>query len=112
MSSMVHELDNQIAQQERMLAQLKRDREKAAAAAAAAAIALAENREIRDLAEKLHAATCRQNHIDMCDWEYGSWEQPGYAQKRYLTRAREVTTLLTELNLSVDNAFKLLQAMR
>ena len=28
------------------------------------------------IAESLHDNLCHHNHIDACDWTYGSWENP------------------------------------
>lgn len=42
------------------------------------------------LAEKLHSKQCRWDHTSGCDWYYGSWESPRYAQGEYLTKARKI----------------------
>lgn len=50
------------------------------------------------LAEELHKSQCSSNHIDQCDWDYGSWDSPGNAHQRYYNKAQE----LLQSGLSVE----------
>lgn len=42
-----------------------------------------------ELAEFMHEKLCRHNHTDGCEWFYESWENPSYARKEYLQKAKK-----------------------
>lgn len=44
----------------------------------------------QSLAEELHALLCKANHVDDCDWAYGSWEKPSRAHRFYFDKALKV----------------------
>lgn len=45
---------------------------------------------VKLLAQGMHELNCHSNHIDQCDWEYGSWDNPRGAQQRWLRSAEKV----------------------
>ena len=51
------------------------------------------------MAETLHALLYRSNHIDLCDWDYSTWDNPGYSRKRYYKMA---TAIMDERYTSED----------
>lgn len=42
------------------------------------------------IAELLHTRQCHANHIDMCGWEYETWEKPGYSRTEYFKKAEKL----------------------
>ena len=74
----VEQIDNQIAQYEDKIQQLKAERQK-----------IIEMDPDRRLAEQMHSMFCTHNHTDGCDWHYGSWEKPTWAHKKWLKKAKE-----------------------
>lgn len=42
------------------------------------------------VAEALHTYQCNASHIDQCDWDYYSWENPGYEHKYRLSQAKRL----------------------
>lgn len=56
------------------------------------------------LAEELHARQCHHNHIDQCDWDYGSWNvnplRP--ARSKYMKKAENMLKLV-----DIDTAMKI-----
>ena len=52
--------------------------------------------DLHKIAELLHDIMCKSNHIDQCDWDYGDWLNPKFAQKQYLERAQELIKLWNE----------------
>lgn len=55
--------------------------------------------EVRDLATHMHEKMCHHNHIDYCDFKYGSWNNMSYAHKNYAEKAERVLALV-ELELA------------
>lgn len=54
------------------------------------------------LADEIHSAFCRGNHIDYCAYKYESWENPGYTKKSYLSKAKhclEITDYKTAIKI-------------
>jgi len=43
---------------------------------------------IQAVATELHRIQCRQDHTEVCSWEYGTWgETSTYAHREYCERA-------------------------
>ena len=74
----VEQIDNQIAQYEDKIQQLKEERKKV----------LTIDPE-RRMAAQMHSMFCTHNHTDGCDWCYGSWERPTHAHGIWLKKAKE-----------------------
>lgn len=74
----VEQIDNQIAQYEDKIQQLKEERKK-----------VLEFCPERRMAEQMHSMFCTHNHTDACDWHYGSWERPTNAHSIWLKKAKE-----------------------
>jgi hypothetical protein len=61
------------------------------------------------LADLLHEKTCRFNHTDYCGWHYESWENPGYAKKRFLEKANDMLNEAQRLNVSAEAVFSIVE---
>lgn len=59
--------------------------------------------EICDIADILHKKLCTYNHIDGCDWSYGSWTDNnlGYSRQKYFGKAKEVIKYSNKNRISV-----------
>jgi len=67
----------------------------------------------QEVATFLHDLFCSYNHTDMCDWEYGSWENPRYAQKRHLKWAHELLDrTMTKYFVGYQNVVGVLKALK
>ncbi len=53
---------------------------------------------IQQIAESLHDLDCRANHADGCSWYYESWEEPGWARKRYCAMAEQLMPFVLSPN--------------
>ncbi len=51
------------------------------------------------IAEVIHSKICRDNHTDVCGWDYGSWDQPA---GRYSSRAHYLKTAQAMLAIHHD----------
>ncbi len=79
--SLTPEIDRAIQEHEAQIAELYRQRSEVISQNPAFAVA-----------DAIHKATCRSNHIDQCGYEYESWkEMPTNGTKaRYFARAETV----------------------
>jgi hypothetical protein len=59
---------------------------------------------IHRLAEKIHRADCRQNHIDGCGWEYESGEDKWQkdAHRAYLQKAKDLSVAVNVNRISIE----------
>ena len=65
---------------------------------------LARDAILRELADIIHDATCNQNHIDGCGWEYEDWDKKiAHSRTKYLRRAETIVNLLVKNGTERDN---------
>ncbi len=67
--------------------------------------------ELVQLAETIHTRMCNSNHVDQCSWYYETWANAGYSRENYLNRARKLQDLCREIQVSVDDAIKIIDAI-
>lgn len=67
--------------------------------------------ELVQLAEAIHTQMCKSNHVDQCSWYYETWAITGFRREEYLIRARKLQDVCRELQVSVDDAIKIIDAM-
>ena len=63
------------------------------------------------IADLLHECDCRSNHIDMCDWYYESWDEPGYCRNMYLERARGLIKIAAFLKVESGDLAPIIKAI-
>lgn len=82
---MIMSLTEDIQKVEKHLAELKAQKE-------------VENSKPKEkkLAELLHSRFCNQDHMEVCDWHYGSWDKPTHAHSRYLQKAEKALEMYDE----------------
>ena len=61
----------------------------------------------QELATALHAYECHDNHVDQCDWEYGTWDDLHCAREKYLKKADKILKTKT-----LQEALELLELMK
>lgn len=67
--------------------------------------------ELVQLAETIHTRMCNSNHVDQCSWYYETWANAGYSRENYLNRARKLQDLCREIQVSVADAIRIIDAI-
>lgn len=101
------EIQEKINQLQTQLSKLNTELEQAQTAEAEKAI----DAELVQLAEIIHTRMCNSNHVDQCSWYYETWANDGYSREKYLIRARKLQDVCREIQVSVDDAIKIIDAM-
>jgi hypothetical protein len=64
------------------------------------------------IATALHTIQCHYNHIDQCDWEYGSWNKPTFAHTEYLKKAQRLIDSAADAGIPPSTALFFLITLR
>jgi hypothetical protein len=66
--------------------------------------------DVKHLADIIHTTTCRDNHMDGCDWDYHNWEKHeesggkmGYGKNAYKKKAKAVILALVSSGTARDD---------
>ena len=68
--------------------------------------------DTKAIATALHTIQCCHNHIDQCDWQYGSWENHSYAHTEYLKKAQRLIDSAADAGIPPSTALFFLKIMR
>lgn len=62
-----------------------------------------------EFTDAVHDLVCHDNHIDMCSYEYESWDEPRRTRNLWLAKARHVRNCC---NATPEQILALLKAVR